>query len=466
MQIRSTISQPQRPKAAPKKPVKENFGEGIPGYTGPADGLSNPRHQWLTRPLNKALIAGCFRMEVEGEENFPHEGAQVYCPTHPSMFDPPLIAALSDRDMRYPANVYVFDGIRGKMMEWGGAFPLHRDKPKMRTLRHMVDVVNQGKGFVIFPEGGIASEQEQGQVGPLKKGAARIAILGGAEAITPIATDYRPNTKKRTGETIKGAIAATAVAAGGVLSAFGGPVTRAVGGAISGALTGAYISGKVNRNITSNPEWFDPFPKYFATINGGLLGAGIGAVTGALTTTFMPGGAAPLVAASLGVGAGLGTWSIAKGLRDRDIAHVKIGKPIPVAPYMEKYNGDTRKAGDALTLDLHRALSKEKQALNGISQPEPSFRGVVEESLKLKEGEEAPPPLVTGPNKFKAALKYGSIPAAGGGLGTLIGLGAASLFGLDPAISGAAGLVAGVATGSIGTIQKAVKSVALPPELR
>lgn len=449
-------SPPTRAAAKPETPEEpvENFGEGIPGYTGPADGLSHPKFRWLTGPLNKALVAGCFRMEVEGQENFPHEGPQVYCPTHPSMFDPPLVAALSSRDLRYLANIYVFDGARGKLMTWGGAFPLHRDNPKFKTVRHSVDVIRQGKGFVIFPEGGIASEQEAGQVGPLKKGAAKLAILGGAQAITPIATDYQPNTKSRPLETAVGALASAGIAVGGALSAFGGPVTRIVGGTISGALTGMFVAGKINRNITYNPEWYDPFPKYFATVNGGLLGAAIGGLTGGLASALLPPGGAQLAGVAMGLGAGAGAWNIAQGWRDRDVARVRIGKPIPVAPYVEKY-GTTREAADALTIDLHKALAVEKNALNGVAQAEPSFRGKVEETLAVDENGNPPPPPASGPDKLKATLNYAAVPLATGTAGTLLGLGASALFGLPPALTATAGLVGGVAVGAQSAINYA-----------
>lgn len=457
--------------AAPQGPEydlpKDHFGYGIPNYTGPADGLSRePKMKPLLGFLNKAMIAGCYRMEVEGKENFIEEGPQIYCPTHPSMFDPPLIAALSNRDMRYPANIYVFDGMRGPIMTMGGGFPLHRDNPRMKTKRHMIDIIKQGKGFVIFPEGGVASEQEFGQVGPLKKGAAKLAIMGEAENIIPIAIEYRDDNKERKGEAIAGGLAAAAVGVAGVLSAFGGPVTRAIGGALTGAVTGAYVGGKVNRNITSNPEWFDQFPKYYATMNGGLLGGAIGAIAGGIAGTFLPDGASQLTTAALGVGAGTSTLAIAEGLRTRPVAHLKIGKPLEVAPYKEEHK-TLQKAGDALTLDLHKALSAEKNALNGVEQLEPAFREHVEETLKLAPGEVAPPPPIAGPNKLKATFKYGSSPVVHGGIGTLVGMGVSAALGMDPALGTAAGLVVGVTTGALSTINKAVKAGAeLPPELR
>ena len=255
--------------------------------------------------------------------------------------------------MRYLANIYVFDGFRGKVMTWGGAFPLHRDNPRFKTSRHAVDVLRQGKGFVIFPEGGIADAQKDGQVGPLKRGAAKLAIIGQAESVVPIATDYQPDTEDRPHERLRGHLVAAAVTVGGAVSALGGPLARAVGGVITGAVAGAYVAGQVNRNITHNPEWFDPFPRYYATLNGGLLGAAVGGAIGWVAGQFLPEDASRLAVGALSLAAGLSSERIAEGLRTRPLARVRIGKPLMVKDYTDQHP-TTRKAADALTLDLHQ----------------------------------------------------------------------------------------------------------------
>ncbi len=364
----------------PEVEQTKSFGHYVPGYTGPDDGLSHPRFQTLCRTLNKALIAGCFRLEVEGEENMPHTGAHVYAPAHPSMFDPPLVAALTPRQMRYLANVYVFDGFRGKMMTWGGAFPLNREQPNIKTMRHCVDTLKAGHGLCIFPEGGIADPQKDGHVGPLKRGAAYFALRGGAESVVPIGIRYIQDEKKRTGETLVGALAAVGVAATGLAAgAIGGYPARIAVATLAGALTGAYAAGKLIYDRTDNPEWFDPFPKYFAMLNAGSLGAAAGAAVGGFSAALFP-EAAGVVAGVTGFTGALATYGIVKGWRDRDIARVVIGKPIKTAEFR---NRPIREGTRALTVELHRQLGAVTSQLSGVPYDDTleKFRGKVEETL-------------------------------------------------------------------------------------
>ena len=75
---------------------QKNFGEGVPGYTGPADGLSHPRFTGAIKTLNRWMIAGAYRLEVEGGENFPHQGASGLC-SHPSQHVRPTPDRLFER---------------------------------------------------------------------------------------------------------------------------------------------------------------------------------------------------------------------------------------------------------------------------------------------------------------------------------------------------------------------------------
>lgn len=374
-------------RAAAASPPKEektdeprSFGHYVPGYTGPDDGLSHPKFRLLCRSLNQVLISGCFRMEVEGRENIPKSGATLWAPAHPSMFDPPLVAALNPKQMRYLANIYVFDGFRGKMMTWGGAFPLNRENPDIKTMRHCMDTLKSGSDLCIFPEGGIADPQKDGHVGPLKKGAAYFAIRGGAENVLPIGIRYIQNDKPRTDETVVGALAATGVAAAGLAAGcLGGYPARVAVSALAGAVAGAYAAGKLTYDRTDNPEWFDPFPKYFATLNAGCMGAAGGAALFGITAALF-GEAAPAIATTSGLVGGAATYGIVKGWRDRDIARVVVGKPIPVEEFRQM---GLREGTRALTVELHRQLGAATSKLSGVPYDDTreKFRGKVEETL-------------------------------------------------------------------------------------
>ncbi|MGE0491093.1 MAG: lysophospholipid acyltransferase family protein [Vulcanimicrobiota bacterium] len=356
----------------PPPPPENQFGLQVDNYTGPADGFSQMKHQWLLRPISKALVAMAYRVEAEGTEKVPHTGKHLYCPTHPTFFDPPVMAVLSDRDLRYVAAENVFDGLRGKVMSWSGAFPTDLNWGRMRTVRHAIDVVKQGKGLVIFPEGKIS--EDRNHVDRLKQGSAFIAHHSGAESIVPIAMDYVANDKPRTGERLAGWAAAALVAAGSVAAMAGDPLTRAVAGAITGGLTGLYGAGAAARALTPNPEWCDPFPKYFAGLKAGAAGLAAGALAGGVLGVTNPSSLA-----ITGLTGAAATVGISEGWRNRPIARVKVGDPIPVSPYFPP-GSDSKEGVRKLTEDLHQTLGALKADITGVPY-DPQARKVFDRSV-------------------------------------------------------------------------------------
>ena len=337
----------------------ERFGVNVPNYTGPEDGLSRRRFPSVLGPLNRLLIAGCYRLEADGLDNFPQDGRHVYCPTHPSYFDPPLIASLTERDMRYIANVNVFDGVRGHFMTWGGAFPVHRDAARVKTLRHAVEVLEQGKGLCIFPEHNVVADEARipDQVNPLKKGAAYFALRGHAESIVPIAIDYQPGVKPQLAARTAASLAVAVT--GALAAAWGGPTARIAVAAAAGALAGAYAGGKLLFDAVPNPGAYDPFPKYFATLRGGAAGAALGAAVAGFATAY-----AGDVAAGLSGLAGIaGACALTRAWQGRPVARVLVGEPLKVAPYQQEA---LRTGVDRLTQDLHAALGRTSQQLTGV----------------------------------------------------------------------------------------------------
>ncbi|MEW6277981.1 MAG: lysophospholipid acyltransferase family protein [Candidatus Eremiobacterota bacterium] len=378
--LRPAVAGPLRASGASEERKEPVFGEDLPNYTGPKDGLSHPKHQWLLKPLTRALVAGLYRVEVEGEDNLQREGGQVYCPTHPTIADPILVSSLMQRDVRYMSNIRVLRGLPGTLMTWGGACPVHRSAVSRVTLQHCRDVLEQGKGLCIFPEGGIADQKHWGQVGPLMKGAATSALMADAHSVVPIAVHYQPDTEKRTGEAVLGALTAVAVTAGGAVAAmYGGPAVRIAAAAVGGALGLGSLLGVLNRNRTQNPNYYNQMPRYLAALSGGAVGVVAGGLAGGLSAWLLP-ELAPWIGLAAAVGGGAGTLQMAGALRHRDLARVIVGDPLEVAPYKQAHR-KTRDAAAALTEDLHRALGRAKERLSGVPYDDsaPKFREKVEE---------------------------------------------------------------------------------------
>ncbi len=338
------------------------FQRRLPGYTGPADGLSHPdfKTQALIKPVNRFIMNSLFRVEVEGEENIPKDGKNLFCPTHPTVVDPPLIAAvLGQGDYRFVANIILFKGKGGPLITAMGAFPVDRDNPSRATIQHGVDLVKEGTPLVIFPEGGIS--ENPNQINPLKRGAAYFAVHGQADRIVPIGIHYQKDHQPRPMAELKTYLIAGALVAGTLLGSTLGPGAQVVTGAMTGALTGAFALGNVARALVPQKKWFNPFPTKLAGLGGGLAGMLSGGLVGAFTAGGMDPGSVSAVVRTLA--AGFCAQQMMEDFVHRDVARIKFGTPMQVEPYL---NGDDHKAVKALTRDLHAELGQLKAELSGV----------------------------------------------------------------------------------------------------
>ncbi len=322
----------------------------IEGYTGPADWRSHPSERtrrWL-KPVAGALMNGLFRVEVEGSDKLSPPGTTVYCPTHPSTADPPLMGALIEGDTRFMANQILFRGRLGPLLTGAGAYPVDRDRPMRTTVEHSIELVRDGKKLVIFPEGGLSEDPTR--LGPLKMGPAKIALEGGADQIVPIGLHYAPDARARpladaAGLALSAAVAGTSAAAFGL----GGPLALVMG-AVTGGAVGAAVSARVAGHCVPVERDYNPLPHRLAALVGGLAGGLAGACLGAC----LQGG---VVQAAAG---GVATWALARARIHRPLARVTVGDPVPVT-------GDTSKANvRALTEKLHAALGGELAELTGV----------------------------------------------------------------------------------------------------
>lgn len=368
----------------PRSHRSSNFGAGVTNelgeairYAGPEDGRSHPNllAQKLVKPLVAGLVATAYRVEVEGIENFPQEGAHVYAPTHPSIFDPPVVAGIVKRDMRYMADIGLFkNSVGAKLLTWGGGFPVDRTNPSPTTIKHAVEVVQEGHGLCIFPEGGIPATHKHGQINSFKKGAAFAAIQGGAETVVPIAIDYQPDTKPRKLEKLVALASSTALAVSTALAGHLDGWCRWAP-ALSGAVSGAYLLGKKLRSQAKH-KWYNIAPKVLAGLGGGAVGGALGATVATLATGLVNGPAGFALGVALGGSGGFFGYKLAEAFIHRDVARVKVGEPIPVAPYR-----DDPKGVDHLTEEMHRRIGHLKADLTGVPYDDkaPKFlRGFLE----------------------------------------------------------------------------------------
>jgi 1-acyl-sn-glycerol-3-phosphate acyltransferase len=118
------------------------------------------------------------RIDIKGQENLPLSGSVILASTHRSRWDAmmvPYVAGrhITGRHLRYMVTADEMTGIQGWFIQRMGGFPINTKRPAIASLRHGVDLLEQGETLVIFPEGDIYRDK---RVQPLKQGLARLAI--------------------------------------------------------------------------------------------------------------------------------------------------------------------------------------------------------------------------------------------------------------------------------------------------
>lgn len=121
-----------------------------------------------------------------GMHQIPDDGACIVASNHTSFYDPALIGTPICRRMRFMA-YYKFFGIPGigMLMRFVGAFPVDTARADKSAYVNTLKVLKDDEDLVvIFPEGG---RTRSGAINPIKPGAARLALNGGAVIVPAVA---------------------------------------------------------------------------------------------------------------------------------------------------------------------------------------------------------------------------------------------------------------------------------------
>ncbi|NES94298.1 MAG: 1-acyl-sn-glycerol-3-phosphate acyltransferase [Desertifilum sp. SIO1I2] len=153
-------------------------------------------------PIHRLFLSLYFsQILIEGLENLPDTGPVVLAPKHYSRWDPLAIALLSVEPLYFMTNANQFSGVQGWFIERLGAFPVELNRPSLSSLRCAVELLQQGKKLVLFPEGGIVRDR---LLRSLKPGLARLLLQAEAKRppgesipVVPIAIHYQPNAQFR-----------------------------------------------------------------------------------------------------------------------------------------------------------------------------------------------------------------------------------------------------------------------------
>jgi 1-acyl-sn-glycerol-3-phosphate acyltransferase len=141
---------------------------------------------WLIRccySLGQHIVLPTYfrSIDVIGREHLPQTGSVILAPTHRSRWDPimvPLAAGyqVTDRHLRFMVSADEMCGLQGWFIRRMGGFPVNTRRPQVASLRHSIEILQQGETLVIFPEGGDLKHNRYCALGKLQPGLARLAF--------------------------------------------------------------------------------------------------------------------------------------------------------------------------------------------------------------------------------------------------------------------------------------------------
>src|SRR6478736_6855761 len=162
---------------------------------------TRPSVFWPLAAVVAPLIALLFKLEIEGAENLPREGAYVLAPNHYSEADPLAVALAvwkAGRAPRFMAKESLFRvPVLGWVLRITGMVPVARSSSAAsarQTIETSETLVRLGRGVIVYPEGTLTRDPD---LWPMrgKTGAVRLALADdiplipmahwGAQAILP-----------------------------------------------------------------------------------------------------------------------------------------------------------------------------------------------------------------------------------------------------------------------------------------
>lgn len=121
------------------------------------------------------------KIDVEGAENIPQEGAVVLVANHVSQWDPLVLGGLVKRAIHFMAKEEVFSiPLLGKLVPYLGAFPVKRGKADRNALKMAAKYLQEGEILGLFPEG---TRSKGGSLLPFQPGAALFALRSSAPIV-------------------------------------------------------------------------------------------------------------------------------------------------------------------------------------------------------------------------------------------------------------------------------------------
>ncbi len=132
----------------------------------------------------RAITKILFRIKISGKENFPKNGGFILASNHQSYLDPPVVGSWAPRVVYFMTKAELFEN---KLLGWylinTNARPVKRGVMDRQSIKATLDIIADGQGMTIFPEG---TRSTTGELLEPKAGIGMIA----AKAHCPIIPTY------------------------------------------------------------------------------------------------------------------------------------------------------------------------------------------------------------------------------------------------------------------------------------
>jgi len=130
-----------------------------------------------------------FKVEINGRENVPYDGAYIVASNHSSYFDPFIVCLATKRSVAFMAKEELFHvPVLSPIIQELGAFAVNREKLEISTIKSAKDILSKTKWLLgIFPEG---TRVRVKQVGKINTGFGYLAKATKTK-ILPVGINFR-----------------------------------------------------------------------------------------------------------------------------------------------------------------------------------------------------------------------------------------------------------------------------------